>query len=133
MDITRSERRQCAHSPAPNAADPVMISFMDRREFLLFKRRKGPQSRHYVLSCEWLYSKCLDRRLSPPSSREAAIFDEEAMRLVFDQLDDRLREIEVVRVTHMEWLVGDVRLEFGTVMRALRSRGGRVEVEKGQA
>jgi len=109
-----------------------MISFVDRREFLLFKRRKGPQSRHYVLSCEWLYSKCLDHRLSRPSSREAAIFDEEAMRLVFDQLDDRLREIEVVRVTNMEWLVGDIRLEFGSLMRAFRSRGGRVEIEKGQ-
>ena len=70
--------------------------------------------------------------VSPPSSREAAIFDEEAMRLVFDQLDDRLREIEVVRVTNMDWLVGDIRLEFGTLMRAFRSRGGRVEIEKGQ-
>ena len=54
------------------------------------------------------------------------------MRLVFDQLDDRLREIEVVRVTNMEWLVGDIRLEFGSLMRAFRSRGGRVEIEKGQ-
>jgi len=86
--------------------------------------------RHYVLSCEWLYNKCLDHHLSPPANREAAVFDEEAMRLVFDQLDDRLRETEAVRVTSMEWLVGDIRLEFGTLMRAFRGRGGRVEIEK---
>lgn len=106
---------------------------MDRRDFLLFKRRKDRPSPHYVLSCEWLYHKCLDRRLSPPASRDASIFDEEAIRLVFDQLDDRLREMETVRVTHMKWLVGDIRKEFGNLMRSFRARGGKMEIEKDQA
>ena len=103
---------------------------MDRRDFLLFRRRRVRPSRHYVLSCEWLYHKCLDHRLSPPASRDAAIFDEEAMRLVFDQLDDQLRETEAVRVTNMEWLVGDIRIEFGNLMRAFHARGGRLEIDK---
>jgi hypothetical protein len=106
---------------------------VDRRDFLLFRRRKARPKQYYVLSCEWLYEKCLDARLSPPASRNAAIFDEEAIRLVFDQLDDRLRGVETVHVTQMEWLVGDLRKEFGNLMRAFRSRGGRVEVEKGQS
>jgi hypothetical protein len=107
---------------------------MDRRDFLLFRRRRKARAKpYYVLSCEWLYEKCLDTRLSPPASRDAAIFDEEAIRLVFDQLDDRLRETETVYVTQIEWLVGDIRKEFGNLMRSFRSRGGRVEVEKGQS
>jgi hypothetical protein len=105
---------------------------VDRRDFLLFRRRKGHPSPHYVLSCEWLYHKCLDKRLSPPTTPDRAIFDEDAIRLVFDQLDDRLREMETVRVTQMEWLVGDIRKEFGNLMRGFRARGGRVEIEKNQ-
>ena len=103
---------------------------MDRRDFLLLRRVKASRSPHFVLSCEWLYNKCLDHRLSPPASLEASIFDEEAIRLVFDQLDDRLREMKTVRVTKMEWLVGDIRKEFGNLMRAFRSRGGRMEIDK---
>ncbi len=47
-----------------------------------------------------------------------------------DQLDDRLRKMETVRVTHMEWLVGDIRREFGNLMRGFRSRGGRMDVDR---
>ena len=104
---------------------------MDRRQFLTLKGLKGRQrTRHYVLSCEWLYNKCLDRRLSEHGDLEKAIFDEEAIRLIFDDLDDRFRDMESVRVTKMEWLVGDLRKEFGTLMRGFKSRGGRVVVDK---
>ena len=89
-------------------------------------RRSG---RHYVLSCEWLYNRCLDRRLSQHGDLDKAVFDEEAIRLVFDQLDDQFREMETVRVTKMEWLVGDIRLEFGTLMRGFRKRGGRMVID----
>jgi hypothetical protein len=103
---------------------------MDRRDFLLLKGfRARPGSRHYVLSCEWLYNRCLDRRLSQHGDLERAIFDEEAIRLVFDELDDRLREMDSCRVTHMGWLVGDIRKEFGNLMRGFRSRGGRVVID----
>ena len=92
--------------------------------------KSRPRSRHYVLSCEWLYNKCIDRRLSTHGDIEAAVFDDEALRLVFDDLDTRLREMESVRVTRMEWLVGDLRKEFGTLMRGFKSRGGRVVIDK---
>ena len=107
------------------------LRILDRRDFLLFKGVRGRrQGRHFVLSCEWLYHRCLDRRLSQHGDVEEAIFDEEAIRLVFDDLDDRFREMETVRVTNMEWLVGDIRKEFGSLMRAFRGRGGRMVVDK---
>jgi hypothetical protein len=103
---------------------------MDRRDFLLLKGfRARRRSRHYVLSCEWLYNRCLDRRLSQHGDLERAIFDEEAIRLVFDELDDRLREVDSCRVMNIEWLVGDIRKEFGNLMRSFRSRGGRVTMD----
>ena len=114
---------------------------MDRRDFLLLRRLRqgglrpvatqgGPQrTRHYVLSCEWLYNRCLDRSVSEHGDLERAIFDEESIRMVFDDLDDRLRKMDTVRVTKLEWLVGDLRKEFGTLMRGFKSRGGRVVVD----
>jgi hypothetical protein len=106
------------------------LRILDRRDFLLFRSAKGPRlSRHYVLSCEWLYKRCLDQRVTQPAEVRRAIFDEEAIRLVFDDLDTRFRDMETVRVTRMEWLVGDIRKEFGNLMRAFRSRGGRVIID----
>ena len=103
---------------------------MDRRDFLTFRGLKARQrGRQYVLSCEWLYNRCLDRRLSQHGDLDKAVFDEEAIRMVFDELDDRFREIETVRVTQMEWLVGEIRKEFGSLMRAYRRRGGRMVVD----
>jgi len=105
---------------------------VDRRDFLTLRSFRGrPRGRHYVLSCEWLYNRCLDRRLSEHGDLEKAVFDEEAIRLVFDELDDRFRQMESVRVTKMEWLVGDIRKEFGNLMRAFRRRGGRMVIDGG--
>jgi hypothetical protein len=95
---------------------------MDRREFLLLKARSKP--REIELSCKWLYEQCVDSQVTP------TVFDTEAMRRVFDDLDTRLRGVETVRVTNMRWLSGDLRLEFGSLMRAFRSRGGRVVIER---
>lgn len=104
---------------------------MDRRDFLLLRGFRGHRQhgRHYVLSCEWLYNRCLDRRLSQHGDLERAVFDEEAIRLVFDELDDRLREVDTCRVTNIEWLVGDIRKEFGNLMRSFRARGGRMAID----
>jgi hypothetical protein len=103
---------------------------VDRRDFLLFRGLKARQGNGtYVLSCEWLYNRCLDRRVSQHGDLERAIFDEEAIRLVFDDLDDRFRHMETVRVIKMEWLVGEIRKEFGTLMRGFKSRGGRVVID----
>ncbi len=95
---------------------------MDRREFLLLKTRSKPK--HLELSCKWLYEQCVDSQITP------TVFDSEAMRRVFDDLDTRLRGVETVRVTNMNWLTGDLRLEFGSLMRAFRSRGGKVAIER---
>jgi hypothetical protein len=110
------------------------LRILDRRDFLTLRGfRSRPGSRHYVLSCEWLHNRCLDRRLSQHGDPERAIFDEEAIRLVFDELDDRFRDMETVRVTNLPWLVGDIRKEFGNLMRGFRSRGGRVVFEGGKS
>jgi hypothetical protein len=106
---------------------------LDRRDFLTLRGfRPRQRGRHYVLSCEWLYNQCLDRRLSQHGDLDKAIFDEEAIRMVFDELDDRFRDMETVRVTKMEWLVGEIRKEFGTLMRGFRSRGGRMMRDDGK-
>jgi hypothetical protein len=41
--------------------------------------------------------------------------------------------METVRVTKMEWLVGELRKEFGTLMRGFRSRGGRMVPDRDPA
>src|SRR5260221_7168641 len=90
-------------APQPSFEADEGLKAMDRRDFLLLRGSRARQrSRHYVLSCEWVYNRCLDRRLSQHSERERAIFDEEAIRLVFDDLDDQLRGMDTCRVVHIE-------------------------------
>jgi hypothetical protein len=112
---------------------------MDRREFLFLKRR--PLRRKYELSCRWLYMKCLDTQVTgqlsshssdsdPQPGEGPALFDGRTTRQLFDDLDRQLREVDTVRVTHMDWLTGDLRREFGNLMRAFRARGGRVVIER---
>jgi hypothetical protein len=112
---------------------------MDRREFLFLKRR--PRSRKYELSCRWLYMKCLDTQVTgqlslhssdsdPQPGEGPALFDGRTTRQLFDDLDRQLRDVDTVRVTHMDWLTGDLRREFGNLMRAFRARGGRVVIER---
>ena len=104
---------------------------MDRRDFLLFKGFNArARRRELALSCEWLYERCLDKHLPAPGNRDAAIFDEEAIRRVFDDLDDRLRQVDTVHVTKMDWLAGDLRKEFGNLMRSFRARGGRLVIDE---
>ena len=43
--------------------------------------------------------------------------------------DGSRRDMETVRVTNMDWLVGDIRKEFGNLMRAFRARGGRMVID----
>jgi hypothetical protein len=109
------------------------LRILDRRDFLTLRGlRPRSRGRHYVLSCEWLYNRCLDRRVSEQGEPDHPIFDDEAIRLVFDELDDRFRDMETVRVTKIEWLVGDIQKEFGTLMRGFRKRGGRITREDGR-
>jgi hypothetical protein len=112
---------------------------MDRRDFLLFRTR--PKSRAVELSCEWLYMKCLDTQVMGHLSRQSAdstdpspygegpaVFDTRTTKELFEELDRQLRDADTVRVTKMRWLTGDLRLEFGKLLRAFRARGGKIQI-----
>jgi hypothetical protein len=112
---------------------------MDRREFLFLKRRS--RSRTFELSCRWLYMKCLDTQVTGQLSSHAsysdlqpgegpAVFDTRTTQQLFEDLDRQLRDVDTVRVTHMDWLTGDLRREFGNLLRGFRARGGRVDIER---
>jgi hypothetical protein len=112
---------------------------MDRREFLFLKRRS--RSRTFELSCRWLYMKCLDTQVTGQLSSHAsysdlqpgegpAVFDTRTTRQLFEDLDRQLRDVDTVHVTHMDWLTGDLRREFGNLLRGFRARGGRVDIER---
>jgi hypothetical protein len=112
---------------------------MDRREFLLLKRR--PRGRGFELSCRWLYMKCLDTQVTGhPSSHSTdsdlqngegpAVVDARTIRQLFDDLDDQLRDVDTVRVTHVDWLTGELRVELGGLLHAFRTRGGRVQIDR---
>jgi hypothetical protein len=112
---------------------------MDRREFLLL--RSHPRSRTFELSCQWLYMKSLDTHVTGHLSSHSndselqpgegpAVFEARTTRHLFDDLDRQLRDIDEVRVTHMEWLSGDLQRELSDLMRAFQARGGRVEIER---
>jgi hypothetical protein len=112
---------------------------MDRRDFLLF--RSKPKSREVELSCEWLYMKCLDTQVTglsehsidstePSQDGEGpVVFGARTTKELFEDLDRQLRDADTVRVTHMRWLNGDLRREFGNVLRAFRARGGKIQIE----
>jgi hypothetical protein len=112
---------------------------MDRRQF--FTLRRQTRSRTFELSCRWLYMKCLDTQVTGQLASHTsesdlqhgegpAVFDARTTRQLFDDLDRQLRGVETVQVTDMQWLTGDLRREFGDLMRAFRARGGRVEIKK---
>jgi hypothetical protein len=112
---------------------------MDRREFLLLDRR--PHGRRFELSCRWLYMKCLDTQVTgQPSSRSSdsdlqdgegpAVVDARTIRQLFDDLDCQLRDVDIVRVTHVDWLTGEFRAELGGLLHEFRARGGRVQIDR---
>jgi hypothetical protein len=111
---------------------------MDRREFLLLKRR--PPGQGFELSCRWLYMKCLDTQVTgQPSSHSSdsdlqdgegpAVVDARTIRQLFDDLDYQLRDLDTVRVTDVDWLSGEFRVELDGLLHAFRRRGGRVQID----
>jgi hypothetical protein len=114
---------------------------LDRRDFLLLRSR--PKSREVKLSCEWLYMKCLDTQVTGQLSGQSlesahssqddgegpAVFDARTTKELFEDLDRQLRDADTVRVTNMRWLSGDLRREFGSLLRAFRARGGKIQIE----
>lgn len=111
---------------------------MDRRDFLhLWKQ---PRNNRLELSGRWLYMRCLDTEvtghsLEPPPETDmqhgepAAAFHARSTRQLFDDLDRQLRNVNMLHVTDMQWLTGDLQREFGDLLRIFRARGGTVQID----
>lgn len=107
---------------------------MNRRDFLLFKtegRRKTVE-----LSCERLYMLYVDTR-NTLDAEPREVYDGEpparftlrSARQLFDDISRDLDGVDILRVMHTEWLAdGDFKREVETLIAAIQSRGGRVEL-----
>ena len=109
---------------------------MNRRDFLLF--RTDGRTKTVELSCERLYMRYVDaRRTAEPDDDDAAVngepparFDRRSVRQLFDDLARDLRDADLLRVTHTEWLAEeDFRREVTALVDVVRARGARVEVQ----
>jgi len=121
---------------------------MNRREFLRLTVRG--RERVLELSCERLYVRWIDAQAGAAfgddladmegMEDEVALFDatwdgEPPLDVIvpttdelFDELERRLRSVQVLRVTGREWLAGeDFGREVESRIEAFRRRGGRVE------
>jgi hypothetical protein len=107
---------------------------MNRRDFLLF-RTEG-RTKTVEVSCERLYMLYVDTRNTPePQAADEhdgeppARFELRTARQLFDDLARDLREADVLRVTHTEWLAEEeFRREVNALADTVRARGGRVEI-----
>jgi len=114
---------------------------MNRREFLRLTARG--RERVLELSCERLYVRWIDAQASaaadgvePDAWIPEADWDGEppldvvvpTAEQLFEELERRLRGVQVLRVTGREWLASDdFRSEVEARIEAFRRRGGRVE------
>ena len=118
---------------------------MNRRDFLLLRTEpQGLQTlpRVVELSCERLYMRCLDTRVTGVQRDELtdsaemsqwggeppARFAERTPQQLLEELDRELREVDVLRVVDSQWLDGDLRRDFEHLLAVFRARGGRVEI-----
>ena len=107
---------------------------MNRRDFLLF-RTEG-RTKTVELSCERLYMRYVDTRHTPEPQGEdehdgepPARFELRSTRQLFDDLARDLRDADVLRVIHGEWLAEEeFTREVNALVDTVRARGGRVEI-----
>jgi hypothetical protein len=108
---------------------------MNRRDFLLF-RTEG-RTKTVELSCERLYMRYVDARRMPEPDADGVVIDGEpparfasrSVRQLFDDLAHDLRDADLLRVTHTDWLAEeDFRREVTALVDVVRARGARVEV-----
>jgi hypothetical protein len=115
---------------------------MNRRDFLLLRR--VPSSRIVELSCQQLYVRYLDTKITGGTAdrREAdaapdpwggeppPVFEERTFADVLRSIEDGLRDADVVRLNESAWLAcEDVKRGLDAVLEKFRARGGRVEPE----
>jgi hypothetical protein len=108
-----------------------------RRDFLLFKT--DGRTKTVELSCERLYMLYVDTcraaqldapdALEPQSGEPAARFEIRTTHQLFADLARDLNDVDLLRVTHTEWLTGEeFTREVHALADAVRARGGRVEM-----
>ena len=115
---------------------------MNRRDFLLL--RSVPSSRIVDLSCQQLYVRFLDtkitgvagdrqdaeKRSNPWGGEPEPVFEERTFADVLRSIEDGLRDADVVRLNEPAWLAcEDVKRGLDDVLAAFRTRGGRVEIK----
>jgi hypothetical protein len=112
---------------------------VNRRDFLLLRR--VPSSRIVELSCQQLYVRYLDTKITgdrqeadaapdPWGGEPPPVFEERTFADVLRSIEDALRDADVVRLNESAWLAcEDVKRGLDEVLAAFRSRGGRVELE----
>jgi hypothetical protein len=107
-----------------------------RRDFLLF-RTEG-RTKTVELSCERLYMRYVDARRAPEADAADDVADGEppprferpGVRQLFDDLARDLDEVDIVRVTHSEWLAdGEFSREVRALVDRVRGKGGRVDMQ----
>src|SRR5262245_60183906 len=108
---------------------------MNRRDFLFLRRT--PRGRTLELSCRALYMRTVDAAAATQS--KTSVFDHEPwmgepptdFETVDDwlqQIENQLREVEVLKLLDDEWLAPTgLSKHLDEVIRAFRERGGQVE------
>jgi hypothetical protein len=122
---------------------------VNRRDFLCL--RVTPRGRTLELSCRSLYMHYLDSESLGAADPESSVFDHEpwmgeppavfarrTAEALLSQVEDDLRDADVLRLLDGEWLAPTgLRDRIEPVLSAFRARGGRVEfgnsVEPGAA
>ena len=107
---------------------------MNRRDFLLFKTEG--RTKTVELSCERLYMLYVDTRNTPDAEppevydgEPPARFEIRSARQLFDDISRDLDGVDILRITHTEWLAEEeFRREMTALVDAVRGRGGRVEM-----
>ena len=115
---------------------------MNRRDFLCL--RTTPRGRTLELSCRGLYMRYLDSECLAGAEPETSVFDHEpwmgeppavfarpTATELLDQIENDLRDVDVLRVLDGEWLSStELKERIEPVLASFRARGGLVEFAK---
>ena len=114
---------------------------MNRRDFLFLRRT--PRGRVLELSCQALYMRTLegDAPTTQPKStifnhepwmgEPPADFDKPSADDWLQQIENQLRDVDVLKLFDQEWLISTpISERIEPLLEAFRARGGRVEYGK---
>jgi hypothetical protein len=115
---------------------------MNRRDFLLLRRERDL---HVVeLSCRTLYMRYLDTQITgaeptedgyvhdPWNHEPPAVLSRRTADDLFNQIDETLREADVLRLVDRAWASGELGERLDRVAKDFVARGRRVEVAPAQ-